>query len=313
LPTEIAKIFFECVDKSAIVNFRGFLARHQRVKKWLVAADFSLEKSRPLGCFAFTVVPYDAWPWELERDVVAALAKDLKDSKSVPGNAVAWLRDNRRFHFAVTVRPTRSVFVGGTGSKLAQAREFVAKTMAQAEANPDKVEGATMKRLQQLKRLSEANGFNVRLLSDLWLLALLFAAITVLIGRERPSEIIGWIPDRDDMTNWCGGIWHDFAFWDTRAFADFFDVDLRATQITIGLPDRSTGQEIMRFDYLLRAADWFAGAVAEWDRKNALDPAKHPKYAEMWEQVIAGADNVIVLHLDINGDAQFRRIDAQRV
>jgi hypothetical protein len=33
----------------------------------------------------------------------------------------------------------------------------------------------------------------------------------------------------------------------------------------------------------------------------------------MWEQVIAGADNVIVLHLDINGDAQFRRIDAQRV
>jgi hypothetical protein len=50
--------------------------------------------------------------------------------------------------------------------------------------------------------------------------------------------------------------------------------------------------------------------MAEWDRKSALDPAKHPKYAEMWEQVIAGADNVIVLHLDINGDgAQFRRID----
>lgn len=85
MPAEIAKIFFECVDKSAIVNFRHFLARHQRVKKWLVAADFSLEKSRPLGCFAFTVVPYDTWPWELERDVVAALAKDLKDSKSVPG------------------------------------------------------------------------------------------------------------------------------------------------------------------------------------------------------------------------------------
>jgi hypothetical protein len=165
--------------------------------------------------------------------------------------------------------------------------------MAQAETNPDKVEGATMKRLQQLKRLSHSNGFNVRLLGDLWLLALLFAAITVLIGRESPSEIIGWVPDRDDMTNWCEGIWHDFAFWDTRTFADVFYVDLRATQITVGLPDRSTGQEIMWFDYLLRAADWFAGAVAEWDRKSALDPAKHPKYAEMWEQVIAGADNVI--------------------
>ena len=37
LPPEIAKIFFECMDKSAIVNFRRFLARHPMVKKgwWL--------------------------------------------------------------------------------------------------------------------------------------------------------------------------------------------------------------------------------------------------------------------------------------
>ena len=119
--------------------------------------------------------------------------------------------------------------------------------MAYAEANRDKVEGATMKRLQELKRLSQSNGFNVRLIGDLWLLALLFAAITLLIGRERPSEVIGWFPDRDDMTNWCEGIWQDFAFWDTRAFADVFNVDLRATQITVGLPDRSTGREIMWF------------------------------------------------------------------
>jgi hypothetical protein len=80
LPAEIAKI----MDKSAIVNFRRFLARHPRVKKWLVAADFSLGNSRPLGCFAFTVVPYDAWPWDLERDVVAALAKDLRTQSRSP-------------------------------------------------------------------------------------------------------------------------------------------------------------------------------------------------------------------------------------
>lgn len=148
----------------------------------------------------------------------------------------------------------------------------------------------------------------------MWLLALFFAAITTLIGRERRSEIIGWFPDRDNMTNWSDGIWHDYAFWNTRALADSFEVDLRATQIGVGLPDRRGGQEIMWFDYLLRAADWFAGAVTEWDRKTALDPKKHPKYREMWEQVIAGADNVVVLHLDIGSNgAQFRRIDARRI
>ncbi len=114
------------------------------------------------------------------------------------------------------------------------------------------------------------------------------------------------------MTNWCDRVWYDFGFWNSSAFAEAFNIDLQATQITIGVPDHSTGKEVMWFDYLLRGADWFAGAVAEWDRKNDLDSAKHPKYREMWEQVILGADNVVVLHLDINKDgAQFRRIVAE--
>ena len=147
--TDIARILFECVDKGAIDNFRRFLARHANVRKWVVAADFSLGKDRPLGCFAFTIIPYDAWPWNIERDIVAALANDLKDSKSVPENGIQWLRDNRRFHFAITVRPTRSVFVGGTGTKLAQAREYVARTIEYAEANPGNVKASTMRRLAQ--------------------------------------------------------------------------------------------------------------------------------------------------------------------
>ena len=314
VPTHIAKIFFECLDKSAMDNFRRFLDRHGSIKKWLVAADFSLGKDRPLGCFAFTIVPYDAWPWEIERDAVANLGRDLKESKFVPQSAIGWLRDDRRFHFAITVGPDRAIFTGRTGSTLRQAREHVNATLAQVEANLDKVEPATAKRVRKLAEISRRNSFNVKLLTDVWLLAVFFAAITTLIGRERPSQIIGWFPDRDNMTTWSDGVWHDYAFWNTRAFADAFDVDLRATRITVGLPSQTTGQEIMWFDYLLRAADWFAGAAAEWDRKTNLDPRKHPKYREMWEQVIAGADNVIVLHLDIGSNgAQFRRIDAQRV
>jgi hypothetical protein len=301
------------VDKSAIYNFERFLNRHRDVRKWLVAADFSLGSERPHGCFAFTVVPYDAWPWELERDAVANLARDLKKSKSVPESAVTWLRDNRRFHFAITVRPNRAVFVGGVGTPVQQAREHVNATLAQIEAQPDQVEPATVRRIRELARLAQRNSFNVKLLTDMWLLAVFFAAITTLIGRERQSEIISWFPDRDNMTNWCDGVWHDYAFWNTRAFADAFQIDLRRTQIGMGLPDRRTGKEVMWFDYLVRAADWFAGAVAEWDRKTNLDPKKHPKYREMWEQVIADADNVIVLHLDIdNAGAQFRRIGVQR-
>jgi hypothetical protein len=72
------------MDKGAIVNLRRFLTRHAGVQKWIVAADFSLGKNRPLGCFAFTIIPYDAWPWEIERDAVSALAKDLKTPNRFP-------------------------------------------------------------------------------------------------------------------------------------------------------------------------------------------------------------------------------------
>ncbi len=136
-PTDIAAAFIECVDKSAVVNLRRFLARHARVQQWIVAADFSLGKTRPFGCFAFTIIPYDAWPWEIEHDAIAALTKDLKDSKWVPKDAIPWLRDGRRFHLAVTVRPTRAVFVGGAGSRLVQARDFAAKAVEVAKANPE--------------------------------------------------------------------------------------------------------------------------------------------------------------------------------
>lgn len=112
------------------------------------------------------------------------------------------------------------------------------------------------------------------------------------------------------MTNWCDGIWRDYADWNVHAFEDAFTVDLRSTRIAVGAPDRSG---VMWYDYMIRAPDWFAGSVAAWDRNNNLIPSEHSKYKQMLEQVVADADNIIVLHLDITeGGAQFRRIDVKR-
>lgn len=273
-PVDIARIFLECMDQGAIEKFRRFLKRNDRVKKWLVAADFSLGKSRPLASVSFTILPYDVELAELERDTIANLAKELKDSKSLPPAGVSWLRDNRRFHFAITLSPKRGVFVGGDDTKLRHAQDFVQTLLAQIESNKHSLKTETVLRFRALAELAQSNGFNVRLLTDIWLLAVFFAAITLLIGRERQSEILGWFPDRDDMTNWCDGIWREFAFRNVQEFADAFEVDLRATQLVIAAPDRSGEEEVMWFDYLLRSADWFAGAVAEWDRKNGLKEDK---------------------------------------
>lgn len=308
----VAKLFLECFDGSAIELFRRFIARHPDVRKWIIAADFSQHNDRPFDCFAFTVIPYDAWPAEIERDVKEALPKDLKKSKDLDDEAIEWLRDPRRFHVAITVNGRLAIFWNGPGSvPLTIAREYIAITLANAVQAGAADE--TIARIKKLKQDAQANGFNVGLLADIWLLAIWFAVLTVLIGRERLAEVIGWFPDRDKMTNYCDHVWYDFALWNAQLFAETFSVDMRRTRCPAGAPDRSSGKERMWFDYMIRAADWIAGTVAAWDRKRNRIPGDQRKYLRMLENVIPSADNIVVLHLDMNeAGMQFRRIVAAR-
>jgi hypothetical protein len=311
-PEEVAKRFLECFDGSAIELFRRFIARHSEVRKWIIAADFSQHNDRPFDCFAFTIIPCDAWPAEIERDVKQALPKDLKKSKDLNDEAIEWLRDPRRFHVAITVNDRPAVFWNGPGSvPLAIAREFIAITLANAvqASMPEE----TLARIKKLKQDAQANGFNVGLLANIWLLAVWFAILTILIGRERRSEIISWFPDRDNMSNYCDHIWYDLALWNAQLFAQTFSVDMTTTRCPAGAPDRSGVKERMWFDYMIRAADWIAGTVAAWDRKRNLVPGDQRKYLRMLENVIPSADNIVVLHLDMNESGmQFRRIVAKR-
>jgi hypothetical protein len=312
-PNEVAKTFLECFDKGAIELFRRFIEAHPYARKWIIAADFSLHnKERPFDCFAFTILPYDAWPTEIERDVTQALPKDLKKSKELDDAAIMWLRDSRRFHIAITTNENPAVFSNGPGSiPLTVTREHIAKTLEAAEQIGASQE--TIKRLKKLKQEAQANGFNVRLLAEIWLLAIWFATLTVLLGRERECEIVGWFPDRDNMTNYCDAIWYDYALWNTQALADALTVDMRSTLCPAGTPDRSGPKERMWFDYMIRAADWFAGAVAAWDRKGNVIPVDQPKYRQMLEKVITPAENIVLLHLDLTEDGmQFGRIAATR-
>jgi hypothetical protein len=208
-PTQIAQIFLECFDHSAVEAFRRYIARHSQVHKWMIAADFSLyDKDRPMDCFAFTILPYDAMPDEIEKDVARAVPKDFKKTKELDKTAVQWFRDGRRFHIVVTVNRDRVPFSHGPGTAPRQvAREHIA--MILKEATPQGADGDTTKRFKQLNLKAQAKRFNVNLLGDIWLLAIYFAVMTIVIGRERPCEIVGWFPDRDKMINWCDGIWRD--------------------------------------------------------------------------------------------------------
>lgn len=307
-PTNIASGFLETFDRSAVKLFRCYLARHPGVSKWLIAADFALNNpGRPRNCFAFSLVPYDDWPDGIEADVTAVLPKDLKKTKTLSPEAAAWLRDMRRFHIAVTTNKNHKIFSNGPDSdSLKIAREHIDLTVNALTA-PQHAD--TLERFKIIRQKSLAKKFNVELLADIWMLGVLYATLTILLGRERTCQIIGWFPDRDNITNFCNGIWCDYAVLNMHAFCEAFEVDLRKTRIGVGIPDRSGPIEDMWFDYMIRAPDWFAGTVAAWDKDNNRVPGEHAKYRKMLEDVVANARNIVILHIDIEEQkGEFRRV-----
>ncbi len=310
-PVTLATQFVETFDGSARADLQRFIAQHWNVTKWLVSADFALhDPSRPNDCFAFTIFPYDTWPADLEREVAAALPRDLKAAKDLDAAAVGWLRDGRAFHIAIKVDRTRAVFCNGDGSDaLSVAREHIEKTLIAAPAAK-----ADMSRFKKLKQASLAKAFNHELLGDVWLLGFFYALITCLVHRERPVDMVAWFPDRDDMTTWCEGVWYDYAYWNVHAFCDALDLDMRSTEIVVGAPDRSGAKEVMWFDHLIRGPDWFAGVVAAWDLERNLIPLDHAKYRTMVEQVMCDAANFVLVRMRFDAEGvQFSRIVSTRV
>jgi hypothetical protein len=69
-----------------------------------------------MDCFSFTILPYDAWPAELEKDVAEALPKGLKKTKTLDEEGVEWLRNPRRFHIMITVNKDHVPFSNGPGT-----------------------------------------------------------------------------------------------------------------------------------------------------------------------------------------------------
>ena len=160
-----------------------------------------------------------------------------------------------------------------------------------------------IRRFKAVMQKAKANSFNVGLFTDLTLLALYLAIITVLLCRERKPKVVGWFCDRDNMTNFNHGIVWDYAMENFQGIAELFQVDVNDLKPVIAVPDRSSGEEVMWYDHYIRAADWLAGALAAWDRSGNLVPTEHDKYLKLIEDVVADSQNIIVLpvHLDEAG------------
>lgn len=307
-PTDFLRVLFETFDKSSIADYRNFLKANLQVKRWIIAADFCLhDKDRPNHAFAFTIIPYDAYPDALKDKIRGALPKDLKKTKRIRDAAVSFLAHPGRFHFAFVFEKPPAVFYNGPGSEaLKVAREsldITVDTMMKMERGKE-----TLRPLKELKQQSLASNFNIELLADMYVLSYLFSFVTILLARERPVEIVGWFSDRDSMTSWCNGVVWIIGHENLHGLAEHFNVSIAADMPLIAVPTPNAGKNAMWYDEFIRLPDYIAGILAAWNFATNELPGAKEKYLQLAKDVVADARNIAVIKIRWDDGVQCSRI-----
>lgn len=298
-PSVLINTLFDCFDKSARKDFRAYLASNSEVKKWQIAADFCLhDKERPNDTFAFSLIPYDAYPQELFQEIKNKVPKDLKKTRDVPDASIAFLRESRRFHFAFILSEQATIFDNGDGKDppLKIARESIDMTIY-AMRNAGRSE-ANLRRLKLLKKEAQANRFNTSLLTDLYVFAYLICFVSLALARERDLKVIGWFADRDSMNTWCDGVVWDIASETLHGLADHLHIEIPESAPAIAIPDPELpAHEAMWYDEFVRIPDYFAGILAAWDLDQNLVPGDREKYKKLSRELIADAHNTAIFRV----------------
>ncbi|EYC52733.1 hypothetical protein AZ34_00375 [Hylemonella gracilis str. Niagara R] len=303
---DVFRCLFQTFDGSAVKEFRKFLSSQSVIKKWLITADFCVrDNEKSNSAFAFTVVPYDAYLAEMQEEIRQALPKDIKKTKEISQCGLDLLVNPRRFHFAFIFDHPPDLFSApNRDARLEVARNSLQQAidqLAEIERPADQ-----LKRLKRLKQQSLAKGFNVNLLSDLTLLGLLFSFVTLVLQRERENELIGWFPDRDNMTTWEDGVVWDIALESLAGLGEKFSIAMPSRPICVGAPPEGD-VEALWFDDLVRLPDYIAGLFASWNfEKNLIDVK--PKYKQLATGVAAVATNLAVFKLRYDAAFQASRL-----
>jgi hypothetical protein len=309
-PIEIFECFLETFDKSSVVMFREFISRNSLVTKWMIAADYCLDdKSKLNDSIVFSFIPYDMSFDDFKNQIDAIMGKDIKQIKNISQEAIKLINDSRFFHVGILLQKNRTIFSDGDSkSQLSTAREVIFSTLEAMERI-----GRSFDKIKKYKKAllkSKSNNFNYRLFGNIYIVSILFTAMSLILVREKEVEIIAWFSDRDSISQWCDGVLWDFVNENFYGMAENKNIIVSNTKTSVGMPDLSYKK--MWFDHTVRFADYIAGALGALDIINneVATNTNSPKIVQIVSDVITNSRNLIILSLDINAEeVNWKRVE----
>ena len=278
------------LPKDAEADFADFVRQHPATD-WLIAADFCVgAEDRGSDAFAYTVYPVLVPLDQLQARIRTCLPRDLKDTKNVSAEGLDFLRSGPHFSFIFLPNRDRKVFPDGiTGVRTSLDNTIL---MMKAWKNADECHDS----IDHIRRVrNDADGnINVRLLGDILLGAVFSAVPALLICRHDRPRIIGFMPDRDNMTT----AWERLAYvlfnLNLSAFCQRYKVVL--PDVGFGFPNPADPKGRNWFDEFVRVPDYLSGAAAGCTIEgNSLRLIARDKYLRLVRAVFLDNQNIIMI------------------
>lgn len=295
--TSVFESLKQSLSRRVEIEFRRFI-HSTYTNKWLISTDFvTTGKERVNDTFVFTVFPYESDFYQIQEEVREASSKDIKSIKAVQETMLNYLGSRRRFTFCFIPSRNRRTF-----SSLQETRKSIETTINMMQGWEDaELHTEIIRKFTVLRQEAEASNFNYNLLNNMILTAEFAAVVSHLIAKHSHPEIIGWFPDRDNMTSAFGSIIHDMFSINFSTLCQMENIEPSITRLSIGMPGLSThGKNTMWYDDLVRVPDFIAGTLARWDFRKNYIASEAPKFLQVIERVLANNPNIATVLINFS-------------
>ena len=310
-PDGLVDCLVSTFGQSAIEEFRKFLANCPIVTKWMIATDFVIGESQAMhDAYAYTMFPYNTEIDKLKAKIVKLVPKDFKRTKTVDPRLHEFLQSGETF--TICLLTPKKYKIAGDIHAVRRALDQTLSTM-RSWRDADN-QGRTIKAFERLKESAKANNFSTQLISTMMVATVLAAFCGVILAQERQIEIVGWFPDRDNITTAYDQIAHHMFAVDFSSFCQRHKVDARAIKTIIGIPEPDPGNPNQTwYDELVRIPDFLAGPLAAWNFRQNLVTGRQ-KYVDILRGAVADNPYVVTLLLvdGENGIGISRLVCSQR-
>lgn len=283
----------EFQKEEMITQVDEFLKRASYSPKWLLYSDYCLDdKDKPNNVLSFALIPFvsEEKYKEIEQKIKETQPVDIKHSRSISGEFMAYIKTQAVFSFSFIVNDRQLLFGSDEKERVGTVEKILndLKTAfirwrdnADNDQQRDGYKDSISKINKQLREIFLKKKVKDQI--DVLLITILAAYYTASILKRLPDiQIFGWFPDRD-KTNEIG---EGLAVPIFNAL-QYEYMGAKQYQFCVAKPDSQT---VPFYDDENRIVDVICGTLADYNME--LNLVSKDKFDEVLQGLMA--DNVFV-------------------